>query len=171
MSLNEAKQEFVDAWGRFGVEWGINRTMAQIHALLLVSPDALDTDSIIESLRISRGNANMNLRALLDWGLIEKEHQPGVRREFFRAEKDLWEIARRTVAERRKRELDPLLRVMRELQKVSPEKGDNPKEVRDFKRLAGEIVDLGEKATRFVELVLTFDKFKFFTRILRLGKS
>ena len=71
MKLDQARQAFIDAWGKLGVEWGINRTMAQIHALLLISSDALDTDSVIQTLQISRGNASMNLRALIDWGLVD----------------------------------------------------------------------------------------------------
>ena len=70
MQLQEAKEKFVQAWGAFGTNWGINRTMAQVHALLLVSQQALSADDIMESLNISRGNANMNVRALIDWGLV-----------------------------------------------------------------------------------------------------
>ena len=88
MQLPEAKQKFIEAWGKLGSEWGINRTMAQVHALLLISPEALTTEDVMESLQISRGNANMNLGALIDWGLIEKRMKRGERIEFFEAEKD-----------------------------------------------------------------------------------
>src|SRR5271163_2942662 len=90
MQLAEAKAKFIADWGRFGTNWGINRTMAQIHALLLVSPDALSAEEVMEQLSISRGNANMNLRELMDWGLVQKVIVPGERKEFFSAEKDIW---------------------------------------------------------------------------------
>lgn len=83
MELNEAKSKFINTWGMLGSQWGINRTMSQIYALLLITPGAISADDIMEQLSISRGNANMNLRALLDWGLIYKELRPWERREFF----------------------------------------------------------------------------------------
>jgi DNA-binding transcriptional regulator GbsR (MarR family) len=88
MELPEAKQKFIEAWGKLGSEWGINRTMAQVHALLLVTPDALTTEEIMESLSISRGNANMTLRDLMSWGLVEKQHKAGERKEYFYADKN-----------------------------------------------------------------------------------
>src|SRR5476649_1278196 len=122
MELAEAKQKFIEAWGKLGSEWGINRTMAQIHALLLISPGALTTEEIMEALNISRGNANMTLRDLMGWGLIEKQHRAGERKEYFFADKDTWNIARQVAKERRKRELDPVLKILDELSKVE---GDN----------------------------------------------
>jgi len=72
MNLEEAKRQFIMGWGAFGTNWGINRTMAQIHALLLISPDPLTQDDMMEALNISRGNANMNIRDLIGWGLAER---------------------------------------------------------------------------------------------------
>ncbi len=77
MKLAEAKQQFVASWGAFGTQWGINRTMAQIHALLLISPDPLSADDIMDQLSISRGNANMNIRELIDWALGEQGNSAG----------------------------------------------------------------------------------------------
>jgi DNA-binding transcriptional regulator GbsR (MarR family) len=99
MELAEAKQKFIEAWGKLGSEWGINRTMAQVHALLLMSPEALTTEEVMEQLSISRGNANMTLRDLISWGLVEKQHKPGERKEYFFAEKDAWTIARQVAEE------------------------------------------------------------------------
>ena len=90
MKLTESREKFINAWGTLATSWGINRTMAQVHALLLVSPDPLSTEEVMEELKISRGNANMNIRTLIDWGLLFKETKAGERKEFFRAEKDLW---------------------------------------------------------------------------------
>src|ERR1700748_3370063 len=115
MELPEARQKFIEAWGKLGSEWGINRTMAQVHALLLITPGALTTEEIMEKLNISRGNANMTLRDLMGWGLVEKQHRMGERKEYFFADKDTWNIARQVAKERRKRELDPVIKILDEL--------------------------------------------------------
>ncbi|MCL4120837.1 UNVERIFIED_CONTAM: hypothetical protein GTU68_000431 [Idotea baltica] len=95
--------------------------MAQIHALLLLSPESMTTEEIMESLQISRGNANMNTRALIDWGIVYKTHKTGERKEFFLADKDIWRIATQVAKERRKRELTPVLRMLSELKNLEPE--------------------------------------------------
>src|SRR5688500_17675263 len=105
MKLAEAKSQFIQAWGTLGSKWGINRTMAQLHALLIVSPDPLSAEELMEALNISRGNANMNIRDLMDWGLVEKIHKPGDRKEYFSAEKDIWKVTKQVARERKKREL------------------------------------------------------------------
>ena len=90
MKLTEAKQQFISSWGAFGTNWGINRTMAQIHALLLVSADPLTQDDIMEELNISRGNVNMNIRELISWGLVERVILTGERKEYlFRRKRHL----------------------------------------------------------------------------------
>jgi DNA-binding transcriptional regulator GbsR (MarR family) len=135
MQLQEAKDKFVQAWGTFSSNWGINRTMAQVHALLLVSPESLSADDIMESLDISRGNANMNVRALIDWGLVYKENKNGERREYFVAEKDMWIVIRQIIIHRKKKELEPALNLLEEVQNVdeeSQEKEDFVKIIRDI---------------------------------------
>ena len=121
MTLDEGKDKFLQSWGALGTNWGINRTMAQIHALLLVAHEALSADEIMEALKISRGNANMNIRALIDWGLVFKALKAGERKEFFVAEKDMWRVVKCIIAQRKKRELEPMLRVLDELSQVSGE--------------------------------------------------
>lgn len=118
MQFEEAKEKFIQAWGTLGSDWGVNRTMAQIHALLLMSPHALTTEEIKEELKISSGNANMNLRALMDWKLVHKELKPGERKEYFVAEKDMWEVVKNIIIQRKKRELEPMLKALDELQDV-----------------------------------------------------
>src|SRR4051794_40500941 len=124
MKLTEAKQQFTSSWGAFGTHWGINRTMAQIHALLLVSPDPMTQDDIMEELNISRGNVNMNIRELINWGLVERVILPGERKEYFSAEKDIWKVVRQIVKERKKRELDPMLKLLDQLEEVEGDKKD-----------------------------------------------
>ena len=115
MEFKEAKNKFVQTWGALGSQWGINKTMAQIHALLMVSADALSMEEVMEELQISRGNASMNLRALMDWGIVYKEYKAGERREYFSAEKDLDELAVKIAKERSKREIKPAWKVLKEV--------------------------------------------------------
>lgn len=124
MELDEAKQRFIQAWGTLGSNWGINRTMAQVHALLLISAEPLCADDIMEKLKISRGNANMNIRALIDWGLVFKELKPGERREYFVGEKDMWNVVRQIITHRKKKELEPVLKVLDDVSDVEG-KGDD----------------------------------------------
>ncbi len=112
--LSVARDEFITQWGAMGSAWGINRTMAQIHALLLVTDRPLSTDEIMEDLRISRGNANMNLRDLAGWGLIRSVIRKGERREYFEAEKDVWKMFCTIVRERKRREIRPAINVLKD---------------------------------------------------------
>lgn len=131
MTYEEAKAKFIQTWGTLATQWGINRTMAQIHALLLIAPEPLSAEDVMEQLLISRGNANMNLRDLIDWGLIFRHLKPGERREFFVAEKDIWKVARQVAKERRRREIKPVLEVLAELQLAD---ADTP-EAEEFQRV------------------------------------
>ena len=106
---DEALERFILFWGEMASNWGINRTMAQIHALLYCMEEPLDTDAIMEQLQISRGNANMNLRSLIDWNLARKVHQQGSRKDFYVAEKDVWAITARIIQERQQREVKPVV--------------------------------------------------------------
>ena len=118
MEFKEAKNKFVQTWGALGSQWGINKTMAQIHALLMVSNEAVSMEDIMDELQISRGNASMNLRALMDWGIVYKEYKAGERREFFTAEKDLDELAVKISRERSKREIKPALKILKEVSSI-----------------------------------------------------
>ena len=112
--FKELKNGFVAQWGTLGSSWGINRTMAQIHALLMVAVDPLDTNALMEELKISRGNANSNLRDLIGWGLIRKVTYPGDRKEYFEAEKDVWTMFCTIARERKRREIDPALKLLKD---------------------------------------------------------
>jgi len=162
MEFKEAKEEFILAWGTLGSSWGINKAMAQIHALLLISPDSLGTDEIMEELNISRGNANTNIRALLDWGIIRKEYKSGERREFFASEKDVWKLARQVTQERRRREIEPILRLLADTQSVS---GGKKEEVKEFKKVTKSLYDFSSKMDVMLERFVKSDE-KWFTRIL-----
>ena len=103
MKFEQAKQDFIQAWGSLGSSWGINKAMAQIQAVLLISPEPLTTDDIMERLSMSRGNVNMNLRSLMEWGIVYKAFMPGERKDFFKTEKDMWKLMRQIAEGRRKR--------------------------------------------------------------------
>ena len=119
-----AVDEFVLLWGEMASHWGINRTMAQIHALLYAADAPLDTDEIMDRLQISRGNANMNLRALVDWNLVRKTHQLGSRKDYFVAESDVWTITTTIIEERQRREIKPVQRALSDVVGGLREDGD-----------------------------------------------
>ncbi|WP_339833640.1 transcriptional regulator [uncultured Flavobacterium sp.] len=153
MEFKEAKNKFVQTWGALGSQWGINKTMAQIHALLMVSNESISMEDVMEELQISRGNASMNLRALMDWGIVYKEYKAGERREFFTAEKDLDELAVKIARERSKREIRPALKVLKE---VSSIKADATLEERHFVDQTTKLYDFVLKADNMLEKATEF---------------
>ncbi|MFN5945076.1 MAG: GbsR/MarR family transcriptional regulator, partial [Phycisphaerae bacterium] len=117
--LRDAQDRFVAVWGQMAGAWGISRTMAEVHALLYVTGEALCTDDIMERLQISRGNASMSLRALLDWNIVSRVTKRGDRKEYFEAEQDVWTLFRAIVRERMNREVDPLLASLYEIRDMT----------------------------------------------------
>jgi len=168
MELAAAKLKFIEAWGKLGSEWGINRTMAQVHALLLISPEALTTEEIMETLSISRGNANMTLRDLIGWGLIEKQHKAGERKEYFFADKDVWNIARQVAKERKKRELEPVLKVLNELSTVTGDEIDPA--FKTFKKSVADINKLAGNVDKTLETMLKAEESWFWGSVLKVFK-
>jgi len=168
MELTAAKQKFIEAWGKLGSEWGINRTMAQVHALLLVSPKALTTEEIMKDLSISRGNANMTLRDLIGWGLVEKQHKAGERKEYFYADKDTWNIARQVAKERRKRELDPVFKILDELSNVQGDLKDP--EFKTFNKTVTDINKLAKNVDKTLDTMLKAEESWFWGSIFKMFK-
>ncbi len=168
MKFNQAKEQFIQTWGTLGSEWGINRSMAQVHALLLISPEPLSTENVMEELSISRGNANMNLRDLINWNLISKVLVPGDRKEYFEAEKDIWEIARRIAKERKRRELEPVLKVLAQLKQAELDKSLNTH--KSFLSTINDLDDFVGKMDKSVEVMLKADESWFFSTLLKLIK-
>jgi len=119
--LVTAQDLFIRRWGEMGQTWGINRTMAEIHALLYITARPLCTDDVMERLHISRGNASMSLRALCDWGIVRRMHRRGERREYFESLGDVWEMFSLIAAERKRREMDPVLETIRQCQQMLDE--------------------------------------------------
>jgi DNA-binding transcriptional regulator GbsR (MarR family) len=168
MKLSEAKQQFIGSWGAFGTQWGINRTMAQIHALLLVSSSPLTQDDIMEQLSISRGNVNMNIRDLIGWGLVDRVIISGERKEYFTAEKDIWKVATQIIKERKKRELDPMIKLLSQLEDIDGDKKD--KEIQQFTQVIGSIKKLGVQADKTLDLLIKADENWFTGSILKMFK-
>jgi len=119
--LKTAQDEFIRRWGEMGATWGINRTMAEIHALCYITAQPVCTDDVMDRLHISRGNASMSLRALCDWGIIRRLHKRGERREYFESLSDVWEIFSIIAAERKRREMDPVLETIKRCQQMLDE--------------------------------------------------
>ena len=146
----EARERFVTHWGALGSQWGINRTMAQVHALLLTSHDPMSTDEVMEKLSISRGNAHTNLKELVSWGLIRMVSKKGERKDYFEAEKDIWKIFVMISKERRRREIEPALQVLRDCAEQTKDEHSAPgrefhrqmKELEDFVSLGIKVTDL-----------------------------
>ncbi len=153
MQFEEAKNKFVQTWGALGSQWGINKTMAQIHALLMVSKEPVSMEDIMQELQISRGNASMNLRGLMDWGIVYKANKPGERREFFVAEKDLDELATKIAKERSKREIKPALKVLKEVSAVD---ADNSEEAQHFIAQTKKLYDFVSSADEMIDKVTEY---------------
>jgi len=168
MKLPEAKQQFISSWGAFGTHWGINRTMAQIHALLLISPDPLTQDDIMEDLNISRGNTNMNIRELINWGLVERVILPGERKEYFTAEKDIWKVVKKIVKERKKRELEPMMQLLDKLEDVEGDKKD--KKVKTFVDTVSSIKRLGLQADKTLDVMIKAEENWFVSNLMKIFK-
>ena len=112
--LREASRKFILHWGEMGTRWGINRTVAQIHALLMITDGPLAADEIADTLAIARSNVSTSLRELQNWGIVRLVHVPGDRRDHFESLKDVYEMFRIIARERRRREVDPTIGLLRE---------------------------------------------------------
>lgn len=147
--LKQARGEFVAQWGALGTQWGINRTMAQIHALLMTSPTPMTTDQVMAELEISRGNAHSNLKELVAWGLVRMVVRKGERRDYFEAEKEVWTIFTIVARERKRREIDPALMVLSQCAGASEEMTsaegkafhDQVRQLQDFVAFASKMAD------------------------------
>jgi DNA-binding transcriptional regulator GbsR (MarR family) len=117
--LAKAQSQFIAAWGQMGTTWGISRTMAEIHALLYITGKPLNTDEIMERLSISRGNASMSLRSLVEWGIVARVHKRGDRKEYYEADQDAWALSRKVIRERLRRELHPILTSLYEVREAT----------------------------------------------------
>ena len=151
-NLQRAQDQFILEWGRMSSMWGINRTMAQIHALLFVSGVPLEVNEIMDRLQISRGNASMNLRELMDWGVVRRFRQPGDRKDTYLSETDPYQMFVRIVKERKRREIDPTNDAIKEVLTKLPEDdfGEGVQTLRARLQALLEIFDLIDAAYKQV---------------------
>jgi len=113
-TLTPVQQKFILHWGEMGTRWGINRTVAQIHALLYISPKPLNADDIVETLSVARSNVSTSLKELQSWGIVKLVHTLGDKRDHFESIKDVWELFRVVLNERKRREIDPTMQILNE---------------------------------------------------------
>jgi DNA-binding transcriptional regulator GbsR (MarR family) len=131
----DAEQRFVELWDTMSSLWGVNPTMARIHGLLFIAGEALTMDDIMERLGISRGNVSMNLAKLIEWGLVQRVRHRGDRRERFDCESDVWEMFTRIAAQRKRREIDPVLSTLRRCRDELAETKSDPKAQARYRRV------------------------------------
>lgn len=166
MEFSSAKAQFISTWGELGCNWGICRTMGHIHALLLIYPEALSTEEIMEELQISRGNANMNLRALIDWGLAYRRSKPGERKDFYVAEKDFWSVFRKTLRKRKEKELAPMLTMIKQISGVKSQCEHST----EFNKVVHDLSNISSAADRSLDKVLNSESNIFlnaFVKVMR----
>jgi len=163
-ALEESRSRFIDSWAEMGPKWGIPKTMAQIHALLMVAEKPLSTDDVMEELSISRGNANVNLRSLADWGLVRRVFIKGDRKEYFQSEKDVWNMFCRIARERKKREIEPVIETMQEcLAMVEKDKASAL-----FRERVGQLLDLVKTLDYVLGKIAQQERNAIIPRILKL---
>lgn len=168
MKLTEAKQQFIQSWGVLASQWGINRTMAQVHALLLAASKPLSTDDVMQQLSISRGNANMNIRDLMNWQLVHKVIIPGDRKEYFSGEKDIWKVATRIMYERKKRELDPMVKLLGQLSDVEGDKRNA--DIKAFIETIDSIKKFAGHADKVMDVMIKAEENWFWSSFVKLFK-
>jgi len=158
--------EFIQSWGVVGSAWGIPRSMAQIHALLLTNEEGMSTEDVMDQIQLSRGNVNINLRELVNWGLIAKQNKLGERKEFFRAHHDVYHMAQSILAERKKREFIPIQDLLRKLKTT---KMEGPKEeVKHFNKLVDDLDDFISHLDQLSDLLTKMNENRFFKRMIKV---
>jgi len=162
-ALRTSLRQFVLHWGEMGARWGVNRSVAQVHALLFVSEAPLTAEAIAETLSVARSNVSVSLRELQAWGLVRVVHQLGDRRDHFQTSKDVWEMFQIIVEGRKRREVDPTLAVLREL--MAEPRGSLDDHARE--RL-GELLAFFEMTTAWYEQVRQMPRTTL-TRFIKLG--
>jgi DNA-binding transcriptional regulator GbsR (MarR family) len=167
MNLTPVMEKFIVHWGEMGTRWGVNRTVAQIHALLYLSPDPLHAEEISETLGVARSNVSTSLKELMSWRLVKVIHVLGDRRDHFESLKDLWDIFNCVVEERKKREIDPTLTILRQCELESEHDKETPDEV---KQRINDITDFLESLTGWYEQMSRIPK-PTLMKLIKLGGS
>ncbi|HTU66272.1 MAG TPA: MarR family transcriptional regulator [Steroidobacteraceae bacterium] len=166
MQLTETMRRYIVHWGEMGSRWGMNRSVAQIHALLFLSEEPLNADEIGETLGIARSNISTGLKELLAWDLVRITHELGDRRDYFAAQQDTWEVIRAIIEGRKKRELDPTLAALRECAAQLQKDKETPAAVRE--RIVSQLEFL-ETVTRWFDAIKSMPR-KTLLKMMRMGE-
>lgn len=172
MALSPLQERFILHWGEMGSRWGVNRTVAQIHALLFLSERAITADEICETLNLARSNVSTSLKELQGWNLARVSHVLGDRRDHFETYKDVWDIFRAVVQERRRREIEPTLSMLRSAvldgdnAEVAPDRND-PRDQRTLARMR-EVLEFMETGTSWIDEMNRLDP-KTLIKLLKMG--
>jgi DNA-binding transcriptional regulator GbsR (MarR family) len=165
MKLDEGRHKFIQAWGSLGSSWGISKSMAQIHALLLSSPNGLSAEEIMEEVQLSRGNVNTNVRELINWRLVRKETVLGERKEFFIALHDVHSIAQNIMEERKRREIEPVRRLLNELKAAQLE--GNTEDVKHFQTLITDLADFVSQMENLTNLMTKINTNTYMKKLIK----
>ena len=165
MKLTPTIQRCVLHWGEMGGRWGVSRSVAQIHALLFLTPDPLTADTIAETLSIARSNVSGSLKELQSWDLVTITHVMGDRRDYFQARKDIWETLTTIMDGRKRREIDPTLLMLRECVRDSKSDQETPEQVKE--RLAG-MLEFLEETSGWYEQVRAMPR-PTLLKLMRMG--
>ena len=167
MKLTPIMQKYILHWGEMGTRWGVNRTVAQIHALLYLSPEPLHAEEIAETLSVARSNVSTSLKELQSWGLITVSHVMGDRRDHFESQKDLWETFNTIIEERKRREIDPTLTMLRACQLEGEHDKETPEEI---KQRITDVLDFMETISSWYEQMRKVPK-PTLIKLLKLGSK
>jgi len=165
MKLTPAMEQYVLHWGEMGTRWGVNRSVAQVHALLFLAEKPMHADEIVETLEIARSNVSTSLKELQGWGLVSLSHVLGDRRDHFVAEGDLWTILMTIVEERKRREIDPTLSMLR---KCAIEAADDPETPTDVKAKIEHMLEFMENLTGWYDQIKGVPK-PTLVKLMKLG--
>lgn len=172
---DESRALFIRRWGEMGASWGISRTMAEIHALLFISNVPLCADELMAELQVSRGNASMNLRQLVAWGLIQRVYQRGDRKEYFVAESDVWQMFETITKERRRREIEPIIETIDKCramltQELKGVRGERSKDIKAFRSRLTQMQEFFTVVNSLFNVVVKVGKSKVGTVMKALSK-
>ncbi|MFM9144911.1 MAG: GbsR/MarR family transcriptional regulator [Phycisphaerales bacterium] len=153
VALERAHTRFIELWGRMAASWGVPRSMAEVHALLFVDGGMLNTDQLMSRLGISRGNASMTTRTLVEWGIVTRVHNREDRRDYFRAEQDVWTLFATVIRVRKRREIDPLMGLVEECRALASGAGPGC----GCAETAARAAELERKLRDIASFITTFD--------------
>lgn len=168
-TLSDVERNFILHWGEMGSRWGVNRTVAQIHALLYLAPRPLHAEEIADTLSLARSTVSTSLRELQSWGIVRLVHVLGDRRDHFETVEDVWEMFRILLAERKRREIDPTLEILRESVELSREQDPEGGKGHSYNRLK-EMLEVFEAATSVYEQTQKLP-IRVIKRLVRSGES